>query len=158
MNKTPRGSSLFPGVLNFFKHQPSKVKTQTVRKRSARILAEGKKQAAPDKPDAYRSAEIKFKDCACDAVKEMEGKRFLSCEVPLIPLPDCTSPNCKCTYIRHKDRRDWSEDRRASFISQSNQYTAGGNGERRAKVDRRADAESNFAEFDEIFDFDSWDK
>ena len=37
MNKTPRGSSLFPGVLSFFKHQPSKVKTQTVRKRSAKV-------------------------------------------------------------------------------------------------------------------------
>ena len=158
MHKTPRGSSLFPGVLKFFKHQPSKVKTQAARKHSARILAKGKKQPIPDKPDAYSSAEIKFKDCACDAVKEMAGKRFLSRDVPLIPLPDCTSPNCKCTYIRHKDRRDWSLDRRESFMSQSNHYTAGGNDERREKVDRRADAESDFAESDEIFDFDSWDK
>ena len=158
MNKTPRGSSLFPGVLNFFKHQPSKIKTQTVRKRSARVLAKGNKQAAPDEPGAYRSAEIQFQDCACDAVKEMEGKRFLSREVPLIPLPDCTSSDCKCTYIRHKDRRDWSKDRRESFISQSSQYTASGNDERREKVDRRADEESAFAETDEIFDFDSWGK
>ena len=158
MNKTPRGSSLFPGVLNFFKHQPAKIKTQTVRKRSARVLAKGKKQATPDKPGAYCSAEIKFQDCACDAVKKLEGKRFLSSEVPLIPLPDCTSPNCKCTYIRHQDRRDRSKDRRESFISQSSQYTASGNDERREKVDRRAEEESAFAETDEIFDFDSWDK
>jgi len=158
MDKSLRGSSLFPGVLKFFNPQPSKVRSQTVRKRSARILAKGKKQATPDKSDAYNSAEIIFQDCACEAVKEMGGRRFLSCEVPLIPLSDCTTPNCRCTYIRYKDRRDLSEDRREALISQSNQYTAGSNDERREKEDRLVDEEIAFAASDEIFDFDSWEK
>jgi len=51
-----------------------------------------------------------------------------------------------------------SEDRREGFISQSNQYTTGGNDERRDKEDRRVDEEIAFAVSDEIYDFDSWEK
>ena len=43
-------------------------------------------------------------DC-CDAVRESIGQRFLSNEVPMLPLEDCDSADCRCTYELFDDRR-----------------------------------------------------
>ena len=57
------------------------------------------------KPD-FRAAEvIPGNDGACFAARELAGKRFLTRQVPKIPLRDCNYPNCHCTYRRHRDRR-----------------------------------------------------
>jgi hypothetical protein len=41
----------------------------------------------------------------CEAVTKMLGERFLSTKAPLLPLKDCTEPNCSCRYKHHDDRR-----------------------------------------------------
>ena len=41
----------------------------------------------------------------CAAVSAVDGVRFLSKEAPMLPLPDCTNPDCRCTYQHFDDRR-----------------------------------------------------
>jgi len=41
----------------------------------------------------------------CNAVKALSGQRFLYGKAPLVPLPDCDQPECKCTYQRLAERR-----------------------------------------------------
>jgi hypothetical protein len=41
----------------------------------------------------------------CEAVTKMLGQRYLSTKAPLLPLKDCTEPNCSCRYKHHDDRR-----------------------------------------------------
>ena len=41
----------------------------------------------------------------CEAVSKMLGERYLSAKAPLLPLKDCTEPNCSCRYKHHDDRR-----------------------------------------------------
>ena len=59
----------------------------------------------------FHAVSIKFAANACDAAREMEGRRFLSGAAPKIPLPDCDASECKCRFIHHKDRRS-GDDRR----------------------------------------------
>ena len=44
-------------------------------------------------------------DGCCDAVLESLGQRFLSNEVPMLPLEECDSDDCRCTYELFDDRR-----------------------------------------------------
>lgn len=53
-------------------------------------------------------------DSCCDAVRESMGKRFLSNEVPMLPLADCDSADCRCTYQLYDDRR--TDIRRAGDV------------------------------------------
>ena len=53
----------------------------------------------------FHAVAIKPGRNACDAVVEIEGVRFLSREAPQLPLPDCTNPDCRCTYQHFDDRR-----------------------------------------------------
>ena len=53
----------------------------------------------------FRAVSIRTKSDACAVVKALEGQRFLGREAPMLPLPDCDSPNCRCTYEHHDDRR-----------------------------------------------------
>lgn len=60
----------------------------------------------PEHARQFSGAEIiPQKSSSCTAVRSIAGKRFLSVEVPLIPLRDCDLPRCECTYRRHADRR-----------------------------------------------------
>ena len=48
----------------------------------------------------------------CEAVRAIAGKLFLANDVPLLPLRECTSSDCQCTYKHYDDRRtdarrDW---------------------------------------------------
>ena len=53
----------------------------------------------------YRGAEIISATGACDAARLLTGVRFLSADVPLLPLNTCDQPgSCKCKY-RHFDER-----------------------------------------------------
>ena len=141
MNKGQKGSSLLSGAFKFLKSKPTRVKTHTARKAGAEMRVRQEKQ--PSYP--YRAAEIVCEEFACDAVKNMAGNRFLLRDVPLIPIPDCTSPNCECSYIRYNDRRNWSEDRREHYSLVTNLYAINGNVERREKQGRRAGEESSVA-------------
>lgn len=44
-------------------------------------------------------------DNCCAAILATEGQRFLSHEVPMLPLSDCDSNDCRCTYQLYNDRR-----------------------------------------------------
>ncbi len=49
----------------------------------------------------------------CRAAGEIRGKRYLSNEVPQLPLPECDRAVCNCRYELFADRRrSHREDRR----------------------------------------------
>ena len=64
----------------------------------------------------YRAVQVNAhaKDC-CDAVQALAGRRFLSDEVPKLPLEDCDAAECRCTYRLYDDRR--ADVRRSSDLT-----------------------------------------
>lgn len=69
---------------------------------------------ATSKNSAYHAVSIKFSGAACEAAREMEGRRFLSTAAPRLPLPDCDVVDCSCRFAHHQDRRS-KRDRRSPF-------------------------------------------
>lgn len=68
------------------------------------------KRAAGSNP--WHAISISFDDCACEAAKSLEARRFLASDTVAIPLQNCTSASsCECTYLHHQDRRS-GRDRR----------------------------------------------
>ena len=63
----------------------------------------------------YHCVAIKYRDGACQSVKKLESKRFLSKEAPQFPLPGCGTWPCRCSYVHFDDRR--VSDRRAPYRS-----------------------------------------
>lgn len=57
-------------------------------------------------PKEFHAVSIKPGPDACDAVNAIQGTRFLSKEAPQLPLPECMSGDCRCTYEHFDDRRD----------------------------------------------------
>lgn len=53
----------------------------------------------------FHAVSIKPGRTSCEAVNAVEDVRFLSNEAPQLPLPDCTNPDCRCTYQHYDDRR-----------------------------------------------------
>ncbi|MBP8924343.1 MAG: hypothetical protein KBG75_00655 [Pseudomonadales bacterium] len=49
---------------------------------------------------------------ACDGVRRLSHKRFLSNDAPQLPLSYCTAKTCNCRYVHYSDRRN-GEERRA---------------------------------------------
>ena len=90
----------------------------------------------------YRAASILASRCACDAVRVVEGKRYLAAEAPRLPLQDCSADRCTCRYVRHEDRRSSLGDRRALYSLQTDLYGLNGQPDRRTRQGRRrADGE-----------------
>lgn len=60
---------------------------------------------------------ISIQPCAkaCSAATALRGKRFLANEAMTLPLADCDTANCQCTYKHYADRRKGEERRRASI-------------------------------------------
>lgn len=137
MKKPPKNASFLSGVFSIFKGKP----TPNAVKSAQRVRGQDKqrRQGSGSTDFPYRAAEIVIEDCACDAVRGLAGNRFLLDEVPHIPVADCTSRKCTCTYLRHNDRRNKYEERRAEFSALTNAYAATGNSERRGSAGRRAD-------------------
>jgi len=72
-------------------------------KTPARKTKSGK---SADNKSEYRAVEVDVKASACcAAVKNIEGNRYLSNEVPMLPLDDCDASDCKCSYKLLDDRR-----------------------------------------------------
>lgn len=147
---------MFSGALGFIQSRPSKVKKRSARKTSAKILSNRNKHASRAGATRFRAAEIEFEDCACDAVKAMQGQRFLVRDVPRIPVPDCDKSNCRCSYVRYNDRRLWTEDRRAFFGLKTSHYVQGDSQERRKVQDRRTAAECADSEPDSLENIEAW--
>lgn len=101
------------------------------------------KNSAPTMPvshesTAFHAVSIKFQSSACQAARELEGRRFLSTAAPRLPLPDCDVLECNCRFVHHRDRRTGNERRSPfpahGFIGGTGNYEQ----EQRAGRDRRA--------------------
>lgn len=84
-----------------------------------RRQAAGTKDAQPEKRSSsskqgFHAVSIKFSSNACNAAREMDGRRFLSTAAPKLPLADCDVLECNCRFVHHKDRRA-GKDRRSPF-------------------------------------------
>jgi hypothetical protein len=139
MKKTPKNSSLLSSMLTIFSRKPAKTTMKTVQKGSVRVVTKHNKKKYSGVDYPYRAAEIVVADPGCDAARVLAGTRFLLRDVPHIPLPECTSRKCACTYVRYLDRRNQHMDRRAEFSILTNVYSTIGNEERRRRIGRRAD-------------------
>jgi hypothetical protein len=82
------------------------------------------------KSNPFHAVTVKFRKNACEAVRQLEAKRFLAKEAPRLPLPNCTAKNCGCRYVHYDDRR--GEDRREGI-----RVTPSNGVQRRSQQDRR---------------------
>jgi hypothetical protein len=94
---------------------------------------------------AFHAVSIRFANSACEAARDMAGRRFLATAAPKLPLPECDVLECNCRFVHHKDRRT-GQDRRSPFASSG---LGGGTGsyekEQRKGRDRRSsDDEDSF--------------
>ena len=97
-----------------------------------------KTQSTPSTRSPYLATSINFRGCGCAAVQAVGNTRFLSSgNVPKLPLADCASTTCNCSYVRHEDRRTTQGDRRAPFSIRTDLYNLATESERRAKKGRR---------------------
>ena len=61
---------------------------------------------ANGKKSRFRGVQVKPSDYSrCRAVSEIRGQRFLSDEVPQLPLDECDAEACECRYELFDDRR-----------------------------------------------------
>jgi hypothetical protein len=155
MDKT---SNVFSQAFGLFKSKPKNISARTARASSARKMGATARARGPVKHYSYRSASVSAErsSCRCEAVEAISGHRFLLSDVPPIPLPNCTSPNCKCAYIRHNDRRSFSGDRRALFSLNTDLHAIGGKQELRQKKGRRRSDEPTFAASDADLEMAEW--
>jgi len=87
--------------------------------------------AAPKQTaSSYHAVTIRYHKDACLAVRELDGKKFLSNKAPRLPVQGCTMQNCGCKYVHYDDRR--TEGRRAALGA----YKFSGV-QQRARPDRR---------------------
>lgn len=88
----------------------------------------------PVRAMSYHAVEVHSADGGCEAARAVRGKRFLSTEAPLIPLPMCKRSSCSCAYVHYDDRR--AHQRRDVYLHKS--YEIGERmEEKRARVGRR---------------------
>ena len=87
-----------------------------LRQRRGRVREEAPAAKSSANETRYHAVSIKVQPAACEAAKAISGHRFLSNAAPQLPLPDCDSPACRCTFIHHKDRRSGKE-RRSPFAA-----------------------------------------
>jgi len=88
--------------------------------------------AAVRKPH-WHAVEVVAPKRGCAVALILKGKRFLSVEASLLPMPDCARPaTCSCVYKKHADRRAGprreEEDtgiRRFSTLDQDRRVTRG---------------------------------
>lgn len=72
----------------------------------------------------FHAVSIRSPSSGCAAAKELEGKRFLSSEAPVLPVPGCTAATCICKYMHHEDRREGPR-RSSDVIGRSHGHWSG---------------------------------
>jgi hypothetical protein len=72
----------------------------------------GRQGALANHAFPYHGVSVHAGSPACEAIRRLEGTRFLKEATPLLPLAECDQQRCRCTYSHHEDRRD-AENRRA---------------------------------------------
>jgi hypothetical protein len=93
----------------------------------------------PKKDSTFHAVSIHYAQSACQAARNLDGRRFLSSAAPRLPLAECDVLECKCRFVHHKDRREGA-DRRNPYL---NQFGSGDTGshqqEQRKRRERRDD-------------------
>lgn len=75
-------------------------------KQTSRRITRKKKPRVTNTRSRFRGVQLNPNhDGCCEAVRETVGQRFLSSEVPMLPLVACDSDDCRCTYELFDDRR-----------------------------------------------------
>ena len=142
-NKVP----IISNALSIIGYGSKKHNAPAARKTVAKVMRQMNRQEVPEKFYPYRSASISAATCAgsCEAATKIQGKRFLLRDVPQLPLRTCTNSHCSCTYDRHKDRRNFTQDRRALFSLKTDLHVLGGDQEKRGVNGRRDHDRAIFA-------------
>lgn len=85
----------------------------------------------------FHAVSITYAGRACDAAKNMSGRRFLASAAPKLPLPECDILECGCRFSHHEDRRS-QKDRRSPFGPGGTSGATGSfDAEQRGGADRR---------------------
>lgn len=105
----------------------------------ARTAASAQQAAKQARHDRYRAVSIRCGAQACEEAQALGDRRFLVGQLKKLPLPGCTSADCKCTFEHHPDRRSSHGDKRVPGGLRSELYVASGNTERRKRRGRRKD-------------------
>jgi hypothetical protein len=109
------------------------------KKAAAKRKARAKKSAAAiQQQSAYHSI-----GCVgdCRWLEPYKGKRYLPDEAPPLPVPECTSSNCKCRYVHYDDRREDDADRRGIVGLRNELYSHSGESDRRTRSRGRRDSD-----------------
>jgi hypothetical protein len=73
------------------------------------VVRRARATAAPQAPTKaggrFGGVEIRTRNGACDAARELVGKRFLAKNAPPLPLPSCAAARCACSFTKLADRR-----------------------------------------------------
>jgi hypothetical protein len=107
--------------------------------RPENIRPDEHRKAAVVKNTKFHAVSIRFAPSACDAAKNLEGRRFLATAAPKIPLPECDALECKCRFKHHDDRRKGGERRNAWGRGLGGTSTGNYPKEQRKGGDRRKD-------------------
>lgn len=76
------------------------------RKQMSRRIIKKKEARVTNTRSRFRGVQLNPNhDGCCETVRESIGQRFLSNEVPMLPLEGCDSDDCRCTYELFDDRR-----------------------------------------------------
>jgi hypothetical protein len=112
--------------------------------------SDGNRRPAATRPtpvkqnSTFHAVSIYYAKSACEAARNMDGRRFLSSAAPRLPLAECDVLECKCRFVHHKDRRKGA-DRRNPYL---NQFGSGDTGshqqEHRKNRERRDDPPESF--------------
>jgi hypothetical protein len=86
---------------------------------------------------AFHAVSINMDASPCPAIREYEGRRLLSNEAPMLPLPDCDQRHCNCRFEHYKDRRT-GKNRRDDVVTIARISSGESIQERRSWRDRRA--------------------
>ena len=95
--------------------------------------------ARRDVRNSYHCVEVCAGNPACESVRQLGHLRFLSREAPSLPVSDCNTSSCTCSFIHHDDRRE--DDRRHPY-GQWAGIPPEVMSERRARIERRISPES----------------
>lgn len=113
------------------------------RRRAARRPNRARKRGLNlDGSGRFHAVSIRFGQGACEASRDLHGKRFLAEGAPSLPLPLCDASHCRCRFVHHRDRRAGS-DRRSPFQRGFGGSATRIEADRRTHGDRRRDAENN---------------
>ena len=77
------------------------------------VRPDERRKTSTIKNTQFHAVSIRFKQSACQAAKDLEGKRFLSSAAPKIPLAECDADVCQCKFKHHADRRKGDDRRNA---------------------------------------------